>query len=78
MPLSVPLTSLATYGCTLYLIVMVLSRIAFCPPGLSLIIIDVQHAFDEWEAEGLRRNNPVTVALISLLRLRFGQTVYNP
>ena len=25
---------------------------------LALIIVDVQRAFDEWEAKGKRRNNP--------------------
>jgi len=28
------------------------------PPGTALIVIDVQRAFDEWEAAGKRRNNP--------------------
>ena len=28
------------------------------PAATALIVIDVQRAFDEWEAEGLRRNNP--------------------
>jgi nicotinamidase-related amidase len=43
-------------------------------PGLdpiraALLVIDVQHAFDEWEAAGKRRNNPDAVARIAdLLR----------
>ncbi len=31
----------------------------------ALIIVDVQHAFDEWEAAGKRRNNPDAVARIA-------------
>jgi nicotinamidase-related amidase len=31
----------------------------------ALIVIDVQRAFDEWEARGKRRNNPDAVARIS-------------
>ncbi len=31
----------------------------------ALIIVDVQRAFDEWEARGKRRNNPDAVARIS-------------
>jgi len=30
----------------------------------ALIVVDVQRAFDEWEAAGKRRNNPDTVARI--------------
>src|ERR1700759_1904088 len=30
----------------------------------ALIVIDVQRAFDEWEAAGKRRNNPLAVARI--------------
>jgi nicotinamidase-related amidase len=32
---------------------------------IGLIVIDVQRAFDEWEAQGKRRNNPDAVARIS-------------
>ncbi|MGA8535388.1 MAG: cysteine hydrolase family protein [Candidatus Tumulicola sp.] len=31
----------------------------------ALIVVDVQHAFDEWEAAGKRRNNPDAVARIA-------------
>jgi nicotinamidase-related amidase len=31
----------------------------------ALIVVDVQRAFDEWEARGKRRNNPDAVARIS-------------
>src|SRR5512140_126246 len=35
----------------------------------ALIVIDVQRAFDQWEAAGKRRNNPQAVARIAdLLR----------
>ncbi|MBE7220599.1 MAG: cysteine hydrolase [Caulobacteraceae bacterium] len=34
-------------------------------PDTALIVIDVQHAFDIWEAEGRRRNNPDAVARIA-------------
>src|SRR3954463_4554693 len=37
----------------------------------ALIIVDVQHAFDEWEAAGRRRNNPDAVARISDLLAAF-------
>jgi len=30
----------------------------------ALIVVDVQRAFDEWEAAGKRRNNPDAVARI--------------
>src|ERR1700731_656832 len=30
----------------------------------ALIVVDVQRAFDEWEAAGKRRNNPQAVARI--------------
>ena len=30
----------------------------------ALIVVDVQRAFDEWEARGKRRNNPEAVARI--------------
>jgi nicotinamidase-related amidase len=33
-------------------------------PRTALIVIDVQRAFDEWEAAGKRRNNPEAVARI--------------
>src|SRR4051794_30274982 len=35
----------------------------------ALIVVDVQRAFDEWEAAGKRRNNPDAVArIVALLR----------
>lgn len=34
------------------------------PSNSALIVIDVQRAFDEWEAAGQRRNNPDAVARI--------------
>src|ERR1700724_1836829 len=34
------------------------------PLRTALIVIDVQRAFDEWEAAGKRRNNPDAVARI--------------
>jgi nicotinamidase-related amidase len=34
------------------------------PPRTALIVVDVQRAFDEWEAAGKRRNNPQAVARI--------------
>ncbi|PSO20974.1 cysteine hydrolase family protein [Bradyrhizobium sp. MOS003] len=38
-------------------------------PLPALIVVDVQRAFDEWEAAGMRRNNPDAVARIAdLLR----------
>lgn len=39
----------------------------FLPPGPALIVIDVQRAFDEWEAAGQRRNNPNAVTCIAKL-----------
>ncbi len=33
---------------------------------VDLLVIDVQHGFDEIEASGLRRNNPEAVAQIAL------------
>ncbi|MEK9279368.1 MULTISPECIES: cysteine hydrolase family protein [unclassified Bradyrhizobium] len=42
------------------------------PPSLTaLIVIDVQCAFDEWEAAGKRRNNPDAVARIADLLKAF-------
>jgi nicotinamidase-related amidase len=36
------------------------------PPSLTaLIVVDVQRAFDEWEAAGKRRNNPEAAARIA-------------
>jgi nicotinamidase-related amidase len=36
------------------------------PPSLTaLIVVDVQRAFDEWEASGKRRNNPQALARIA-------------
>jgi nicotinamidase-related amidase len=37
----------------------------------ALIVVDVQRAFDEWEAAGKRRNNPEAVARIADLLGRF-------
>jgi nicotinamidase-related amidase len=37
----------------------------------ALIVVDVQRAFDEWEARGQRRNNPQAVARISDLLAAF-------
>jgi nicotinamidase-related amidase len=37
----------------------------------ALIIVDVQRAFDEWEAAGKRRNNPDAVARIAELLAAF-------
>jgi nicotinamidase-related amidase len=34
------------------------------PSPTALIVVDVQRAFDEWEAAGKRRNNPEAVARI--------------
>lgn len=41
------------------------------PPSPALIVIDVQRAFDEWEAAGQRRNNPDAVARIAELLAAF-------
>jgi nicotinamidase-related amidase len=42
------------------------------PPSLTaLIVVDVQRAFDEWEAAGKRRNNPEAVARIVELLAAF-------
>jgi nicotinamidase-related amidase len=42
------------------------------PPSLTaLIVVDVQRAFDEWEAAGKRRNNPEAVARIADLLSAF-------
>jgi nicotinamidase-related amidase len=37
----------------------------------ALIVVDVQRAFDEWEARGQRRNNPQAVARIAELLAAF-------
>ena len=37
----------------------------------ALIVVDVQRAFDEWEASGKRRNNPLAVARIADLLAAF-------
>jgi nicotinamidase-related amidase len=39
----------------------------------ALVVIDVQRAFDEWEAAGKRRNNPDAVARIADLLAAFRQ-----
>jgi nicotinamidase-related amidase len=41
------------------------------PRRTALVVIDVQHAFDEWEAAGKRRNNPDAVARIVELLAAF-------
>jgi nicotinamidase-related amidase len=43
----------------------------FSPPGPALIVIDVQRAFDEWEAAGQRRNNPDAIRRIADLLAAF-------
>jgi nicotinamidase-related amidase len=40
----------------------------------ALIVVDVQRAFDEWEAAGKRRNNPVAVARIAELLAAFRES----
>lgn len=42
-------------------------------PLPALIVVDVQRAFDEWEAAGKRRNNPDAVARIADLLNAFRQ-----
>ena len=39
--------------------------------GTALIVVDVQRAFDQWEAAGKRRNNPDAVARIADLLVAF-------
>jgi nicotinamidase-related amidase len=41
------------------------------PRPIALIVVDVQRAFDEWEAAGKRRNNPDAVARIVELLTAF-------
>jgi nicotinamidase-related amidase len=41
------------------------------PGTTALIVIDVQVAFDQWEAEGKKRNNPDAVANIAALLAAF-------
>jgi len=45
-----------------------------------LLVIDVQRAFDEWEAEGKQRNNPVAVErigeLLAAFRARRGHVIH--
>jgi nicotinamidase-related amidase len=43
------------------------------PSKTALIVIDVQRAFDQWEAAGKRRNNPQAVARIVELLAAFRQ-----
>jgi nicotinamidase-related amidase len=43
-------------------------------PGTALIVIDVQRAFDQWEAAGKRRNNPQAVDRIVDLLTAFRAT----
>lgn len=40
-------------------------------PGPALIVIDVQRAFDQWEAAGQRRNNPDAILRIAELLAAF-------
>jgi nicotinamidase-related amidase len=44
---------------------------SFRVPGSALIVIDVQRAFDEWEAAGQHRNNPDAVTHIAQLLAAF-------
>lgn len=44
---------------------------AFNPDRIALIVIDVQRAFDIWEAAGERRNNPDAIAHIAELLAAF-------
>lgn len=49
-------------------------------PRVALIVIDVQQAFDAWEAAGRRRNNPDAVARIAELLQAFrahGKAVFH-
>ena len=41
------------------------------PSRTALIVVDVQRAFDQWEAAGKRRNNPDAVARIAELLAAF-------
>jgi nicotinamidase-related amidase len=41
------------------------------PSRTALIVVDVQRAFDQWEAAGRRRNNPGAVARIAELLAAF-------
>ena len=41
------------------------------PSRTALIVVDVQRAFDEWEAAGKRRNNPEALARIVELLVAF-------
>jgi nicotinamidase-related amidase len=43
------------------------------PSRTALIVVDVQRAFDQWEAAGKRRNNPGAVARIAELLAAFRQ-----
>lgn len=44
---------------------------SFLPLSPALIVVDVQRAFDEWEAKGQRRNNPDAVVHIAQLLAAF-------
>src|SRR4051794_27004897 len=46
-------------------------RFAMPHPLPALIVVDVQRAFDEWEAAGKRRNNPDAVTRIVELLAAF-------
>lgn len=41
------------------------------PHDIALIVVDVQRAFDEWEAAGKRRNNPEAITRIAELLAAF-------
>ncbi len=48
-----------------------LSKLTIVSQNTALLVIDVQQAFDEWEAAGQRRNNPDAVARIADLLAAF-------
>ncbi len=47
------------------------SKLTIAPENTALLVIDVQRAFDEWAAAGMRRNNPEAVARIADLLAAF-------
>ncbi len=47
------------------------STLTIVPARTALVVIDVQRAFDEWEAAGMRRNNPDAVARVADLLAAF-------
>jgi nicotinamidase-related amidase len=44
---------------------------AVMPSHTALLVVDLQRAFDEWEAAGRRRNNPLAVTRIAELLTAF-------